>query len=104
MATDRPATRVNLSLPDHVVAVLDRIGAASGAGRATVIREWLVQGLPMFEQMAEALEGIKAGNMDALSVFADLLQEASSTGNQASLEARHLSRTHRVPHRKRSRD
>ncbi|WP_146092239.1 ribbon-helix-helix domain-containing protein, partial [Xanthomonas vasicola] len=36
-------TRVNLTLPADVVAVLDRLGKVTGAGRATIIREWLIE-------------------------------------------------------------
>lgn len=81
-------TRVALSLPPEVLAVLDRLAAITGTGRATVLREWLLEGLPMFVQMADALEQAKAGQRDALELMANALQEAAGEVNQASLDLR----------------
>ena len=87
-----PSIRVNLSLPPEVVAVLDRLASVTGTGRATVLREWLLEGLPMFVQMAESLEQAKAGNRDALELMANALQEAAGDVNQASLDLRESKR------------
>ena len=84
--------RVNLSLPPEVVKVLDRIGAATGTGRSTVVREWLIEGLPLFLQMADALEQVKAGNRDPLQLMAQSLQAAA-------VEARGISRDLLKPNR-----
>lgn len=79
-------TRVNLTLPDDVIAVLDRIGNATGAGRATVIREWLIEGLPQFAQLAHAIELASQKNIDAFKVVTDTLNEAARASDQLVLD------------------
>lgn len=96
---DRTGTRVNLTLPDSLIAVLDRIGAVTGAGRATIIREWLIEGEPGFEQMATALEMAKNNRMDAFKLMADSMRQASQNAEQLELEIR---KTRRAMMRKRT--
>lgn len=79
-------TRVNLALPPEVVDVLDRLGKVTGAGRATIIREWLIEGYPMFAEIARAAEMAHNKNVDALKVMGDVLREASSAADQLQLE------------------
>lgn len=79
-------TRVNLALPPEVVDVLDRLGKVTGAGRATIIREWLIEGQPMFAEIARAAEMAHNKNVDALKVMGDVLREASSAADQLQLE------------------
>lgn len=79
-------TRVNLTLPPEVVDVLDRLGKVTGAGRATIIREWLIEGQPMFAEIARAAEMAHSKNVDALKVMGDVLREASSAADQLQLE------------------
>ena len=90
--------RVNLTLPPEVVDTLDRLGRVTGAGRATIIREWLIEGQPMFAEMAKAAELAAAKNMDALRVMGQVLREAGQQANQMELE---IKRTHRAARRKR---
>lgn len=80
--------RVNLTLPDEVVRILDRLGKVTGAGRATIIREWLIEGAPMFDQMATAAEQAVNRNYDALKVMADVLRDTSQAADQLQLDMR----------------
>jgi len=79
-------TRVNLTLPPEVVDVLDRLGKVTGAGRATIIREWLIEGQPMFAEMARAAEMAHNKNVDALKVMGEVLRELTDKGDQLQLE------------------
>ena len=79
-------TRVNLTLPDEVIAVLDRMGKVTGAGRATIVREWLIEGQPMFAEMARAAEMAAQKNIDALEVMGKVLREASGQVDQLQLD------------------
>ncbi|MFZ5567217.1 MAG: ribbon-helix-helix protein, CopG family [Pseudomonadota bacterium] len=81
-------TRVNLTLPDSLVAVLDRIGAVTGAGRATLIREWLMEAESGFADMAKALEMAQAKNMDAFKVLADSMRQSATQAEQLELDIR----------------
>jgi metal-responsive CopG/Arc/MetJ family transcriptional regulator len=93
-------TRVALSLPDEVIAVLDRMGKITGAGRATLIREWLIEGLPMFQQLADAMEMASQQNIDAFKVMSESLEKASNLTGQLSLE---MKKDRRAAMRKRNR-
>ena len=66
-------TRVNLTLPDEVIAVLDRMGKVTGAGRATIVREWLIEASPKLGEFARALEMASKKNVDAFGVMAKVL-------------------------------
>ena len=79
-------TRVNLTLPDETIAVLDRLGRVTGAGRATIVREWLIEGTPLFAEMARAAEMAAAKNVDALRVMSDVLKDASGHVDQLQLD------------------
>lgn len=81
-------TRVNLTLPDDVIAVLDRMGKVTGAGRATIIREWLTEATPQLGVMAQAMELASAQNIDAFKVIGDTLNELSQKTGQMSLDIR----------------
>ena len=92
-------TRVALTLPDEVIAVLDRMGSLTGAGRATLIRQWLIDGLPMFEELADAMQMATEQNIDAFKVMADTLAEASGGFDGMAGDLR---KRHRAAMRKRS--
>jgi hypothetical protein len=77
--------RVNLSLPDDVVAVLDRIGASTGAGRASIIREWLLGALPALVGVAKALEAASVSQTKAFQVLEDTLNRTTDQA-QAALD------------------
>ena len=81
-------TRINLSLPPEVVSVLDRIGKVTGAGRATLIREWLIEGLPAFEGIASALEMAADKNLDAFKLLEDTVRQTVAEAQQAGLDLR----------------
>lgn len=90
--------RVNLTLPPEVVDTLDRLGKVTGAGRATIIREWLIEGQPLFAEMAKAAEMAAAKNVDALKVMSQVLRDAGSHVDQMELD---IKRAHRAARRKR---
>jgi predicted DNA-binding protein len=81
-------TRVNLTLPDETIRVLDRLGKVTGAGRATIVREWLIEGTPMFAEMARAAEMAAKKNVDALLVMGQVLRDASSQVDQMELDVK----------------
>lgn len=83
---ERVGIRVNLTLPASTVAVLDRIGAVTGTGRATLVREFLTEAEAGFAEMARALEMAKNNNLDAFKVLAKTMREASQDAEQMSLE------------------
>ena len=84
---DRTGTRVNLTLSDEVVRVLDRIGKVTGSGRATIIREILDEAAPQLGHMAGALEEAHRGNVDAaLRVIGSTVREAANMGQQLDLQ------------------
>jgi hypothetical protein len=91
-------TRVNLTLPDSLIAVLDRIGAVTGAGRATLIREWLIEAEGGFTDIAKALELARDKNMDAFKVLADTMRQSANQSEQLELDIR---KTRRAMLRKR---
>lgn len=95
---ERTGTRVNLTLPDDVIAVLDRMGKVTGAGRATIIREWLTEAAPQLAEMARAMELASQKNIDAFKVIGDTLSELSESSGQMSLD---IKRTRRAAMRKR---
>jgi hypothetical protein len=79
-------TRVNLTLPDEVIAVLDRMGKATGAGRATIVREWLIEAAPQLAEFARAVELASKKNVDAFGVMAKVLNDAASATEQLQLD------------------
>jgi len=84
---DRNGIRVNLTLPEETIRVLDRLGAVSGAGRATIIREWLTEAGPQLAEMATAMERAQQGNVDAaLRVLGRSIDELTGQTQQMSLD------------------
>ena len=87
MADDRRiGERVNLTLPGDLIRVLDRMGKVSGAGRATIIREWLSEMTPQLDQLATAMELASKKKIDAFDVVNDVLRDAVAFGQQAQLD------------------
>lgn len=83
---DRNGIRVNLTLPEETIRVLDRMSAVTGAGRATIIRQWLEEAGPQLAEMATAMERATQGNVDAaLRMLGRTLDTASSDAQQLSL-------------------
>lgn len=101
MSDDRRiGTRVNLTLPAAVIAQLDRISAATGAGRARIVREWLVDAAPMLEGLADALELAKSNQDEALKRVGQVMAGVSEVSSQMSLD---IKATRRRERRKRGR-
>lgn len=80
--------RVNLTLPDDVIESLDRMGKYTGAGRATIIRELLLEGRSGLKAMADALELAASKNVDAFGVIADVMRQVSNDAGQLELDIR----------------
>lgn len=94
---DRVGIRVNLTLPQDVIDILDRIGAVTGAGRATILREFVCEASPSFEDIAKALELATKRNLDAFKVLSDSLDRTTLESQQLSLD---MKRTRRRMRRK----
>lgn len=89
--------RVNLTLTDEAIAILDRIGTVTGTGRATILREFILEALPGLSEIARALEMAQAKNMDAFKVLAKTIDQTVSDSQQLSLD---IKRTRRQMRRK----
>lgn len=85
-------TRVNLTLPPEVVAEIDRISAASGKARARIIRSWLIEGMPIWKQVADALEIVQENEAEGLKMISSVLNVTGSTAQQMSLEIKNTRR------------
>lgn len=83
---DRIGIRVNLTLPPELVAILDRIGAVTSAGRASILREFLIEAAPGFEDIARALELAQANNLDAFKVLTKTLDKTVADSQQLKLD------------------
>lgn len=83
---DRLGTRVNLTLPDEVIAVLDRMGGVTGMGRATIVRQWMETAAPAMLDVAKSLELAQAQDLDAYSVLAKQIGGLAGEANQISLD------------------
>lgn len=79
-------TRVNLTLPDDVIGVLDRLGAVTGAGRATIVREWLMEALPALNELVKAAEMASQKNIDAFLVMGKVLRDLNADADQLQLD------------------
>lgn len=89
--------RVNLTLPPDLDALLGRLGDLAGTGKASFVRQWLVQMQPQLVEMVRALEMAQAGNLDALTVMAKAVRGAVAQGEQAELQ---LTKVRRAARRK----
>lgn len=94
---DRAGIRVNLTLPLEVVATIDRMAKVTKAGRASIIREFLVEARPGLDEMAAALEMAASKNADAFKLLAKTLDNSITQSQQLSLD---MKRTHRRMGRK----
>lgn len=94
-SSDRIGIRINLTLPPEVVATLDRMGAVTGAGRASIIREFLIEGHEGLQQLARALELAAAKNLDAFKLMAKTLDQTVAEAGQLSLDIKRTSRAMR---------
>jgi hypothetical protein len=84
--------RVNLTLTDEAVAVLDRIGAVTKTGRATILREFILEALPGIAEMAYALELAQQKNLDAFKVMAKTIDQTVADSQQLSLDIKRTRR------------
>lgn len=89
--------RVNLTLTDEAVAILDRIEAVTGAGRATILREFILEALPGIADIAHALELAQQKNVDAFKVLAKSIDKTVHDSQQLSLD---IKKTRRAMRRK----
>lgn len=89
---DRTGERINLTLPQEAARVLDRVARSSGVGRATFVREWLMQCLPQLDQLASAMELAQRGNVDAITVALGAVRDAMQVGDQVELQLKQAKR------------
>lgn len=92
---DRTGIRVNLSLPPEVVSILDRMGAVTGAGRATIVREFLIDAVPHLSELARALELAHSKNLDAFKVMTKVVRDVAAQSDQLVLDIRRSTRAAR---------
>lgn len=78
--------RIALTVPPELDAVLGRIAAATGTGKATFVREWLCEAMPQLAGLATAMEMAKNQNTEAFTVLAQVLREATGKADQAALD------------------
>ena len=77
--------------------MLDRIAKATSTGRATMVREVLIDGLPGLTEMAHALELAQKKNSDGFKLLAKGIGELAQEASQMEVE---FKRTHRRMARK----
>jgi predicted DNA-binding protein len=86
----RTGVRVNLTLPPEVDHVLARVAEAAGTGKSSIVRELLVSMVPQLGEMAAALEGLRAGQVDSLAAVSKALRGVGDRTAQAELELKSL--------------
>lgn len=79
-------TRVNLTLPPEIMSVIDRICSVSGTGRASFIRQMLIEITPHLESVALGLEQAKANNLDAFKTLSRAVDEVRAQTDQMGLD------------------
>ena len=84
--------RVNLTLPHDLFAILSRMSAATNAGPASIIREFLIEAQPGLNDMATALEMAAAKNADAFKLLVKTLDQSVAQSQQLSLDIKRDSR------------
>lgn len=85
-------TRVNLTLAPELVDVIDRIGVCIKKPRASVIKGWLIEGHPIWLEVAEALEAAKKNEAEGLRRVAGVLNITGSHAQQMSLDIKNTRR------------
>ena len=89
---DRTGIRVNLTLPQDLVDTLERMSSVTGSGKASIIREFLIEAHPGLRDMATALEMAAAKNADAFKLLAKTLDQSVNQSQQLSLDIKRTSR------------
>ncbi len=79
---------VNLILLDDVIDSLDCMGKYTGAGRAMIIRELLLEGRSGLKSMVDVLELAVFKNVDAFGVIVDVMRQVSNDAGQLELDIR----------------
>lgn len=90
--------RVNLTLTPELDRVLDRISAATGAGKASFVREWLIEALPVLSALATSMEQARDGNVAVFDTLAHVMREGRQVLDQTELDFKRTRR--RVARRK----
>lgn len=85
-------TRVNLTLPPELVGEIDRISAAINKPRARIIRSWLIEGMPIWKQVADALETVQENEAEGLKMIGSVLNVTGETAQQMSLDIKNTRR------------
>lgn len=90
--------RVNLTLTPELDRVLGRISAVTGAGKASFVREWLIEALPVLDGLALSMEQAKNGNLEVFDSLARVMREGRQVLDQTELDFKRTRR--RVARRK----
>lgn len=78
-------TRVNLSLPADLDALLGRIAVGMGTGKASVITRFMMESMESLSYVADAIELAKKGNVDSLKLIEKALDNSVTEGQQLKL-------------------
>lgn len=85
-------TRVNLTLPDSVMGTLDRYSSLTGKPRAQIIRHWLIEAMPVWEEVVKGLEAYKNDEAEGLKMLAKVLGQTGTTAIQMELNIKNTRR------------
>lgn len=78
-------TRINLTVPPELDAVLARIADGMGTGKASVITRFMLESMEGLTYVADAVELAKKGNVDSLKILEKALDNSVSEGQQLKL-------------------
>ncbi len=89
---DEPSVRLSLSVPAKANKVLSRLSELTSTPKSQIIVELIVDALPVFVQVLEAVEQAKQGQKElAVQTMAGFLEKATVSLNQAQMEFGDLS-------------
>jgi hypothetical protein len=77
--------RINLTVPPELDALLGRIAAGMGTGKASVVTRFMVESIEGLTAVAEAIELAKQGNVDSLKLVEKALDNSAAHSQQLSL-------------------
>lgn len=80
--------RLNVTLDDQTDIALRRLSVLARKPQATLIREWLRQATPAFEDMVRAFELAKTAPIEAVALMVRQSDEAANELRQATMPFR----------------
>lgn len=90
--SDRIGVRVNLTLPVELVEQIDRIATVTKGNRARLVRSWLVEAMPVWREVADALELAKRNEAEGLRKIQAVLKGTGDVAQQMSLDIKNTRR------------